>query len=75
MASLSFFMKEVYRNIMGNKVGGVMHVSIQGEWAFSLGIALPPHTLILLPLHGPYIELHHYYAAKKFFPENAAWGT
>jgi len=63
MAPLSFFMKDVYMN-RGGKVGGVMHVSIQWEWAFSLGIALPPHTLIR-PLHSPYIELRHHYAAKK----------
>lgn len=66
MAPLSFFTKEVYRNIRGSKVGSVMHVSIQWEWALSLGIALPPHTVIL-PSHGPYIELHHHYAAKKVF--------
>lgn len=66
MTPLGFFMKEVYRNSRGSKVGGVMHVSIQWEWAFSLGIVLPPHTLIL-PLHGQYIELHHHYATKKVF--------
>ena len=71
MDPLSFFMKEAYKYSRGSKVGGVMHVSIQWERVFSLGIALLPHSLIL-PLHGPYIELHHHYALKRFCSANAA---
>jgi len=54
MTPLSFFMKEVYRNSRGSKVGSVMHVSIQWEWAVSLGILLPPthsHTSITWPIY------------------------